>query len=112
MATEAQKAASRRYYWRNRETVLEKLRSLDRTDYLVRRYGLTLKDYQEMHAAQDGRCAICSTRVEGERMCVDHDHGTGQVRGLLCRACNKSLGGFRDSVDLLAKAVEYLKRNS
>jgi len=110
-ATEAQKAASRRYYWKNRSTVLAKLRAQDRTDYLTRRYGISLEDYQQMYVAQEGRCAVCAGAVSGERMCVDHNHVTGKVRALLCRMCNKSLGGFGDSVERLQAAIDYLKRH-
>jgi hypothetical protein len=116
------------YYQRNREPVLAKAKERYWSDDHVRqraiknsklaheqkarylkRYGLTLNDYEQMYIRQHGQCAICSVVVQGERMCVDHDHATGKVRGLLCRLCNKSLGGFRDSVDLLRKAVAYLE---
>jgi hypothetical protein len=75
----------------------------------LKQYGLTLDDYEQMFLRQHGQCAICDVTVQGERMCVDHDHETGTVRGLLCRLCNKSLGGFRDDVELLHKAVAYLQ---
>ena len=75
----------------------------------LKRYGLTLEDYNRMFEAQSGRCAICSVSVEGARLCVDHDHGTGKVRGLLCSLCNRALGQFRDSTELLRKAIAYLK---
>ena len=62
-----------------------------------------------MEAAQDGRCAICGA-VSG-RLFVDHCHTTGNVRGLLCVACNNALGQFRDSVSALRRAIDYLEQS-
>jgi hypothetical protein len=112
-ATERQKVAARTRYWadghvRQRALMHSKTDNELNARYL-KRYGLTLDDYTRMFEQQHGQCAICGVKVQGERMCVDHDHSTGRVRGLLCRLCNKSLGGFRDSVDLLRKAVAYLE---
>ena len=99
--------------WRRRHTVKHKgnLRH-------VRRYGLTEKQYEQMLEQQGGVCAICrrkEARTLRGTLCalsVDHDHQTGAVRGLLCYACNTSLGGFRDSPALLERAAEYLKEGS
>lgn len=80
---------------------------------LGRQYGITLEDFCALVEYQNGCCAICG-RSEydiGERFCVDHDHTTGVVRGALCRRCNKALGGFRDSIEILLKAVDYLKKH-
>lgn len=75
-------------------------------------YGITVEQYDDLLAAQDGKCAICH-RTEGdakrERLFVDHDHRTGKVRGLLCGKCNISLGGFNDDTDLLRKAIQFLE---
>lgn len=56
-----------------------------------------------------GQCRICGTRNMG--LCVDHDHTSGQFRGILCRSCNTGLGHFKDSVLLLARAIIYLLSN-
>jgi hypothetical protein len=65
-----------------------------------------------MFTAQNGCCAICETHAGkgGDKLCVDHDHATGQVRGLLCGRCNTGLGQFKDSVPNLTRAISYLKR--
>jgi hypothetical protein len=78
------------------------------------RYGITLKDYDNLYASQAGCCAICGTTSgiagqTGSLLFVDHDHATGAVRGLLCRDCNVGLGAFRDSPLNLARAALYLK---
>lgn len=56
----------------------------------VRRYGLSITDYNDMLEKQSGRCAICGTYPTGrtKHLSVDHSHPTGKVRGLLCHRCN------------------------
>jgi len=79
-------------------------------------YGITAEQYNQMHTAQGGLCAICGKpeqRTVGPkrtpaRLSVDHNHGTKQVRALLCAACNTALGSFNESPELLAKAIAYL----
>ena len=65
-----------------------------------------------MNEAQNGVCAICGeVNVAGRRLAVDHNHETGQVRGLLCCSCNRGIGFLRDHTDILESAVNYLKSN-
>ena len=63
-----------------------------------------------MLEAQDGVCAICGKTPQQniKRLYVDHDHETGDVRGLLCQQCNIGLGAFRDDKAVLHKAIKYL----
>jgi hypothetical protein len=78
---------------------------------LRRRYGITLVQYQAMHAAQGGRCAICERKPRASQpdLAVDHDHLTGQVRGLLCSRCNHDLlGCFGEDAMTYLRAYEYL----
>lgn len=70
------------------------------------RYGLEADQFHALLIHQAGRCAICRTELSDS--VVDHDHVTGEVRGLLCRTCNTALGGFRDSPATLYSAIEYL----
>lgn len=75
----------------------------------LRKFGLTLADYDAMFEVQGGLCAICLQRnIENRRLAVDHDHRSGKVRGLLCGSCNKALGLFRDSPQILTAALAYL----
>jgi len=78
---------------------------------LKKRYGLTLAQYNDMLASQGGVCAICRRQCEsGRNLAVDHDHRTGEVRGLLCRLCNQAIGQFRDNPITIWRALEYVAR--
>ncbi len=79
---------------------------------IVRRYGLSLDEYDAMLTCQQGRCAICHAQPSDIHLAVDHDHSSGRVRGLLCSDCNLGIGLFRDQASLLVAAAEYLTRQS
>ena len=69
-------------------------------------------DFKAMEKNQGGLCKICQQpEKEGTRLCVDHDHKTGRIRGLLCRRCNRTLGLAKDDVSVLFAMVQYLERN-
>lgn len=76
-----------------------------------RRYGITVEEYERRVEQQNGRCAMCAKPPKGKRWAgvlhVDHDHGSGDVRGLICQKCNTFLGMFEDAV-LVANAIRYL----
>ena len=57
-------------------------------------------------------CKISFTKMDVKNIHLDHDHSTGKVRGVLCFSCNAGLGQFRDSVDNLRSAIEYLNNNN
>lgn len=80
----------------------------------MRAYGLTQERYDEMLAAQDGRCAICRGDTPGGKggWHVDHDHATDLIRGLLCHHCNIMLGMAHDDPARLRAAATYLERVS
>lgn len=61
-----------------------------------RRYGLTLDAYHKRLLAQHNCCAICGRPASRYRLCVDHNHQTGTVRGLLCTGCNTRLSILED----------------
>ena len=82
----------------------------DRRSYLKRTYGISLEQYDEMLAAQGGVCAICGcTPRDDISLHVDHDHTTGEIRGLTCFRCNNSLGDLNDDPRRLRRAIEYLE---
>lgn len=83
----------------------------------LRSYGSSLAEYQQMHADQNGLCAICnrpeSRRDRGgkiKRLSMDHDHRTGTPRALLCNSCNATLGFAEDDPARLEAAAQYLRR--
>lgn len=78
---------------------------------LRRLYNLTKEQYDEMLAAQGGVCAICSRKNATKRLGVDHDHGTGKVRELLCDMCNRGIGYLKDDIALLKAATAYLEKH-
>lgn len=85
----------------------------------LRRYGITLEQYNILREQQEFCCAICERhedKVEQGRasktsyaLQVDHCHDTGKVRGLLCTNCNTMLGKTKDNVEVLIAAIKYLK---
>ncbi len=78
-----------------------------RRDHLRRNYGITEGDIAKLLSSQNGLCAICRT---APAVHVDHDHATGEVRGLLCFRCNAALGQFDDCPETLVRAARYLLR--
>jgi Recombination endonuclease VII len=89
---------------------------------ILRRMGLTARDFDEMLEAQGGGCAICRVKVDpnGRQLCVDHDHACHGpnsacekcIRGILCNSCNAMLGYAKNSPYLLLAAAHYLGRKS
>jgi hypothetical protein len=79
---------------------------------LFNKYGITIEGYDRLLAAQGGRCAICgSTETKSnarKHFCIDHDHKTGEIRGLLCMTCNSGIGGLNDDPSLVLAALAYL----
>jgi hypothetical protein len=74
---------------------------------LKNQYGLTQQNFEEMLIRQNFLCAICKSKMEPP--CVDHDHNTNEIRGLLCSNCNTAIGMFEDSVKILKSAIHYLE---
>jgi hypothetical protein len=77
-------------------------------------YGITLDQVAQLLLLQGGTCAICGGTEPGKHRGkvtnwhVDHNHKTGEVRGLLCINCNNGLGRFKDTAELLGRAYDYL----
>lgn len=91
-----------------RRTHKEHIRLQERRRRLER-YGLTPDGFDQLLAAQNGMCAICNTTRLGSRnLCIDHNHKTGKIRGLLCVACNMAIGYMKDNPARLKAAADYL----
>ena len=84
-------------------------RMADRKSYLKRKYGMTIEQYEAMLEAQGGGCFMCGRPPRDDiSLHVDHDHSTGQIRGILCFCCNNALADFQEDRGLLRKAAVYL----
>ena len=81
---------------------------------VLKKYHITSAAYDQLFEEQGGCCAVCGTTSPTPRAFfdVDHDHQTGQVRGLLCRSCNIMVGLAGDSIFTLRNACNYLSRVS
>lgn len=83
-------------------------------------YKLSWANYINLYENQEGKCNLCLVElyivsqgpsfVKSKMACVDHDHKTGKIRGLLCADCNKGLGNFKDNIISLRNAIEYLEK--
>jgi hypothetical protein len=86
-----------------------------RTRKRLYRYGLTHEQFEEMLTGQGDRCAVCGTDTpkgsHGFGWSVDHDHVTGQIRGILCGYCNQGIGMLKDDPDVLTAAAKYLQQH-
>lgn len=81
---------------------------------VTKTYGLQPGDYNRLLTAQGGVCATCGPRTGrngsgGRRLAVDHNHATGEVRGLLCSTCNRSIGDQHDDPDTFQRIADYLR---
>lgn len=81
---------------------------------LKKRYGITPEDYDDLFRKQKGVCDICQLpepeTSKREYLCIDHDHKTGIVRGLLCHDCNIGIGKFKDDIQRLKSAIFYIEK--
>lgn len=77
--------------------------------HLRLKYGMSLDDYYALSAKQNNVCAICNKpNRNGARLCVDHDHKTQKIRGLLCTNCNSLLGLANDDTLIFENAIKYI----
>lgn len=75
-------------------------------------YDITLEQYDKMVENQNGVCAICGDiNKNGDRLVVDHDHETGEIRNLLCHRCNLLLGLIKENMVILQSVTNYLKKH-
>lgn len=96
----------------NRKDNPERAHKFDFASDLMKNYGLSIREYQKIYDTQEGCCDCCGIHESQfkRNLHVDHDHVTGQVRGLLCTRCNPGLGYFQDSIEKLEMAIAYLKK--
>jgi hypothetical protein len=97
---------------RARETERKRQHKHGQEYHLKYKYGLTVEQYNQMLASQGGVCKICKrpqTDPKKRFLCVDHNHETKKIRGLLCHHCNSALGFLRDNKNLLPAVLAYLE---
>ena len=81
------------------------------TAHLRRKYNLTIQQRQSLLDTQGGKCASCGgTLFGGQQTHIDHNHQTGQVRGILCHGCNTALGLLGESVERIYALASYVQR--
>lgn len=115
---EANKDKSKAYYESNKEKIRQRNKEYHKANPFIRKnrclkgtYGITFEQEKQMYVAQGGVCAICGNKFKDRKdIHLDHDHSNGKVRQLLCKHCNRGLGGFNDDIPRLLKAVEYLNK--
>lgn len=84
---------------------------------LIKSFGIGLPEYEKMFEEQNGVCEICKQPETATRLgkplalSVDHNHSTGEIRGLLCTNCNKAIGLLKDDKSLLSSAIVYLTKH-
>lgn len=107
-------------YYKNAVTSYNCKRCSRETWVLGRYEGMAGRDtYDKMFKEQNGVCAIChqpetmrcNNKTDIKKLSVDHCHKTHKVRGLTCASCNTGIGYFKDSIELMLAAVEYLKKH-
>jgi len=115
---ESQKQKKHDRYLKNKEAVKERVKIYNNKNktkiklrYLKKYYNLTPKQYYELLNSQDYKCAGCGVPQEelNKPLCVDHNHDTGEVRGLLCMKCNFTLGNVDDNPTILRQLIAYLE---
>ena len=115
------KAMTKRYYDKHRDKLIIISKNYDmknpekpktyKRKYQLKRYNITLDDYNNMFIKQEGKCAICKKHQDqiSKTLCVDHNHKTNKVRKLLCHTCNVTLSYFENFDNKLF--LEYLNNH-
>ena len=101
--------AERLNAYRRQRRRLPEVKERERKSHLKRKFDLTPEEYAARLAAQAGVCAICERQPpEGRQVDIDHDHRTGEVRGLVCNSCNQAIGLLGEDTFRLMSAAAYL----
>ena len=83
-------------------------------EHIHSKFGITYVEFDEMMEAQDHKCKLCGCKKEDKRnmthvqLSIDHNHETGEIRGLLCHTCNMAIGMLKDDPVLIKKVLEYI----
>lgn len=79
---------------------------------LNKKFNLTIEQYNSILISQNNTCAICGVdaKLQNKKLAVDHNHSTGNIRGLLCSSCNTGIGLLKDDIKVLNSAIKYLHK--
>jgi DNA-directed RNA polymerase subunit M/transcription elongation factor TFIIS len=116
--------SKKRSYEKNKTRILDDYRKRragagyaerDRERHILKTYGLSMLQVEELLLTQEGKCPICLCTLSTEQgsrdiLHIDHDHKTGKIRGLLCYACNAGLGQFKDSSSSMRRVANRLRK--
>lgn len=105
--TAAQRANAKAYYYREKANRPEAYNKKARLRTIKAKYGLSENDLAQLFQDFHHACSLCEATTE---LCVDHDHQTGAIRGILCRPCNTALGRLGDTQQTIMRALLYLRR--
>ena len=136
MLKEVKKEYDKKYYLINKEKILERSRKFQienkkshqncnmkwrqteagklagRKGHLKSKYKMTIEEFDKRLLNQKGLCAICEKLLSDTKyICIDHNHETGAVRGILCKPCNSAIGFLKDSPKLLEAAKMYIEKD-
>ena len=106
---QGRKDLSKEYRKRYHQEHKERENEYSRRYILKYRYNLTLEQIDEILIEQDHKCAICRKSLDETKRCIDHDHVTRQIRGILCHWCNSMLGYAYENPKILERGIEYLQ---
>ena len=119
-----------KWYETNKEKRLKQISDYDKSQpkewrqakgrkhHLKKRYNITQQEYETKLASQDYKCALCGKDASDNKrggkldpLHIDHCHKTTTLRDLLCHQCNSGLGQFKDNIEILQKAIDYLHKH-
>lgn len=102
------KSCKRAHYKKKMGIRVEKVKYKSVVDKsrLRKEYNISLEELKILEINQNFSCAIC--KLDNQKLCIDHCHTTGKVRGLLCGSCNRGIGLLKENISTLNNAVRYL----
>jgi len=103
--TDKCKSNNRKYYENNRQKIITRSKARRyRVDF-----GITIEDFEKKLSLQQNKCLGCGKEfTEKGDACLDHNHTSGKIRGILCRNCNLAVGGAKDNIEILKKVINYI----
>lgn len=113
---EKRKESYTNYAIRNKELIsknrnMPENKTRKRNGEIIKAYGITFNEFNQMVANQNNKCAICNLEFNNKKQThIDHNHKTGIVRQILCHKCNVGIGLFGENIDLMKLAINYLER--